>query len=223
MEKYRVNEIYRSIQGEGIGAGQPGIFVRFSGCKLNCSWCDTNSDEYSVHSLFELCEIVRSLQGDTLMNSPRRELYVEEDTVFLTGGEPLEQVDSDLLNLFLNEFDSVAIETNGTLELPDFNADRASALWVTWSPKDPKSYREVKLNIIDEVKVVVPGNGWGYEELVGLADWIEDLPYYDDIRMFLQPMDTRSGFEGQETIIKTVMKDSRWRVGVQLHKILGVR
>jgi 7-carboxy-7-deazaguanine synthase len=102
MNKKNILEIFKSIQGEGIFTGVPSYFVRFAGCNLNCSWCDTkyswdNSGIYSVEDIIF-----------TLRSSPVKHLI-------LTGGEPLLH-QSDITHILTNSQDKIiTIETNGTI------------------------------------------------------------------------------------------------------------
>ncbi|MBD3263532.1 MAG: radical SAM protein [Candidatus Omnitrophica bacterium] len=103
MASGRINEIFKSIQGEGLYQGAVQVFVRFSGCNLNCSFCDTDTGTFNFYDA-----------GDTLRKIDRLAPY---DSVSLTGGEPLLQDD------FLREVTGglkkrskvVYLETNGTL------------------------------------------------------------------------------------------------------------
>ncbi|MBQ9339048.1 MAG: radical SAM protein [Paludibacteraceae bacterium] len=130
---YRINEIFYSLQGEGANSGTPAVFIRFSGCNLRCSFCDTEFDSYREMS----CEDILAEIGQYPTNF-----------VILTGGEPSLQADDTLIET-LHEHDYViAIETNGTHALPD-RID-----WVTISPKEGS---RIVLTEADEVKVVFTG------------------------------------------------------------------
>lgn len=129
----KINEIFYSLQGEGYHTGTPALFIRFSGCNLKCSFCDTRHEEGRLMSDDEILEEVKRCPAAT---------------VILTGGEPSLWIDRDFIDLLHRAGKYVCIETNGTRPLPD-NID-----WVTCSPK-----REGKLGItrMDEVKVVYEG------------------------------------------------------------------
>lgn len=127
----RINEIFYSLQGEGRNAGTPAIFVRFSGCNLKCSFCDTKHEQ-GIMMTDE--EILRNI-----------ERYPSKFVV-LTGGEPSLQSDPVFIEK-LHQFGyHVAIETNGTRYLPD------SIDWVTLSPKD---FDNLRIREANEVKFVV--------------------------------------------------------------------
>ena len=126
----KINEIFYSLQGEGYHTGMPAVFVRFSGCNLKCSFCDTRHEEGTWMSDED---IVREV-----IKYPVR-------VVILTGGEPGLWIDERLVDALHQEGKYVCIETNGTCLLPE-NID-----WVTCSPKEGA---ELKLDRMDEVKVV---------------------------------------------------------------------
>ncbi len=125
---YRVNEIFYSLQGEGYHTGKAAVFVRFSGCNLRCSFCDT--DFFSF----------RELTGEEII---RQIAQYPARFVVLTGGEPTLQVDEALISLFHEHDYTVAMETNGTHHWPD------ALDWSTVSPKE-----HVAVTLCNELKVV---------------------------------------------------------------------
>ena len=138
----KINEIFYSLQGEGFYTGTPAVFIRFSGCNLKCSFCDTQHEEGALMSDDEILAEVEKYPA-TL--------------VILTGGEPSLWIDSEFINRLHQAGKYVCIETNGTLLLPD-NID-----WVTCSPKQGA---RVEIMRIDELKVVYEGQDiTAYEQL----------------------------------------------------------
>lgn len=112
MHKFKVVEIFESINGEGTRAGQLAVFVRFQGCNLSCSYCDTawaNTVDAEFAWMTET-EIYDRIKQTGIKN------------VTLTGGEPLlrEGIGSLLEILAADEELSVEIETNGSVSLKDF-------------------------------------------------------------------------------------------------------
>lgn len=128
-KKYRVNEIFYSLQGEGFYTGTPAVFLRMSGCNRNCDFCDTDHQDFTEMTAREIAE--------NISQYPSRHLVI-------TGGEPTLQLDSDLLRAIKAHRFYVQIETNGTRAVP------VEVDWVTCSPK------EAPWNIdrIDELKIV---------------------------------------------------------------------
>lgn len=138
----KINEIFYSLQGEGYHTGTPAVFIRFSGCNLRCSFCDTQHEEGRLMTDEEIVEEVAKYPAVT---------------VILTGGEPSLWIDRAFVDLLHRAGKYVCIETNGTRPVPD-NID-----WVTCSPK-----QGVKLGIdrMDEVKVVYEGQDIAVYELL---------------------------------------------------------
>lgn len=235
---YLITEIFRSFQGEGEAAGWTAVFVRFSGCNLDCTWCDTEHRPFHWYTREELIYII---------DAEQRVTEEVEDMIVLTGGEPLCQLDDVLLEQLLDRHSEVHIETNGTKPLPMIDPDRLmdveSGPWITWSPKDPWSYQTTPLQRVNEVKVVLPGgitetdfngdayfrNCWSHEMLKDLADWVEGE--WPEARLSLYPVADR-GIPmqvGLDMVSKHILGgdgwpgDPRWKAGVQMHKVYGVR
>ena len=133
---YRVNEIFYSLQGEGLHVGMPAVFVRFSGCNLCCPFCDTNFAAFSEMTTEDIVARVQDLSPST------------QTLVILTGGEPMLQVDQPLLDALHRTGKTLCLETNGTLPVPE------SVDFVTCSPKEGS---RVVLTKADELKVVFCG------------------------------------------------------------------
>lgn len=142
--RWRINEIFRSRQGEGARAGTDNVFVRFAGCNLRCAVdagpkspggfdCDTEFLSGRWFDAVDLASALEKIGGDC-------------DSVILTGGEPMLQVDEALV-LTLQGMDyQVAMETNGTLAVPE------CVDWVTVSPKVAE--HAIRQRTADEVKYV---------------------------------------------------------------------
>lgn len=112
MAEFFVAELFSSINGEGVKAGQLAVFVRFAGCNLNCVYCDTawaNQKETS-YRIMEEQEILKEIQKTGITN------------ITLTGGEPLQREGiKELLYQLLSVRDFfVEIETNGSIALKDY-------------------------------------------------------------------------------------------------------
>ncbi len=129
---YKINEIFYSLQGEGVFTGVPAVFVRFSGCNRACDFCDT---DFSASTPMTAEQIVAEIERYSAKH------------VVITGGEPALQVDAALVEAIKVTGHYVQIETNGSLPVPD-NID-----WVTCSPKA----RPWGIQRVDELKVVYQG------------------------------------------------------------------
>ncbi len=193
----KVNEIFYSLQGEGYHAGTAAVFVRLSGCNLQCPFCDTQHESGSEMTEDEIAAEVAKY--------PAR-------LVVVTGGEPSLQLTRGFVNALHDVDKMVAVETNGTRRLPG-NVD-----WITLSPKDAYLGDKAKpvLNYVDEIKVVFDGE--------------HEPSMYPGIMCtharFLQPCDTGDPVRNAEIVnaaIEYIKKDPRWKLSLQIHKILNIR
>lgn len=189
-----VNEIFYSIQGEGHSAGRPAVFIRFSGCNLRCPFCDT---DHTAHRPMSDEEIVKAAAA-----FPSR-------YVILTGGEPGLYVDDALVSSLHEAGFTVAVETNGTRALPN------GIDWVTLSPKnDFCADAGVVLERADEIKIVYIG---------------QSLAHYDHFPAryyYLQPCDEGNEQRNLFNIKRCYdycLAHPRWRLSLQIHKLIGVR
>lgn len=197
MKEYRVNEIFYSLQGEGRWAGRAAVFVRFSGCNLKCPFCDTNFNDKTLMTATEIVQVA--------------ERWKECGFVVLTGGEPTLQVDEELVDMLHWAGFYVAMETNGTREVPK-NID-----WVTCSPKSAYvSNSEIVLKQCNEVKVVYDGEEGHEPDTCG----IEANAYY------VQPCDVGNETSNKVIIadcVRFVKENPMWKLSLQQQKILNVR
>lgn len=192
----KVNEIFYSIQGEGAYTGNSAIFVRFSGCNLKCPFCDTDFKKYTEMDEYEIVLEVMKQSSSCKF-------------VVLTGGEPTLQVNSKLLELLHNKGYFVAMETSGINEVP------AGVDWVTCSPKCQfVKNGELAIKQCNELKLVYTGEN-------EVTDFGIKADYY-----YLQPCDTGAENENRyivNSLICYVKENPRWKISVQLQKILEVR
>jgi len=191
MKKYKINEIFYSIQGEGFHAGRAAVFIRFSGCNLNCDFCDTNFESFAEMTLEEI--IVKA------------EKYPFKFIV-LTGGEPMLQVDRKLLMELRNREFEIAIETNGTIKIPD------SLSWmINWITVSPKEF-PTKQDSGSEIKIV-----FDY-----FNQYLSEYEKMDFEHFYLQPMDGKDIVKNRKLTAQAVMTNPKWKVSIQMHKILGI-
>jgi 7-carboxy-7-deazaguanine synthase len=214
---YAVKEIYYTLQGEGIHAGRAAVFLRFTGCNLwtglekdrdkgqgGCSrWCDTDfvgTDGVGGGKFSSALELANAV-AETW---PVDRNLGSRPFVVCTGGEPLLQLDSALLDAFeLLGFD-VAAETNGTQERP------RGRLWLTVSPK---ANAPLRIKSGDELKLVYPQEGMDPERFAKL-----DFKHF-----LLQPMDGARRAENTAEALTYCLKNPNWRLSIQAHKFIGIR
>ena len=207
-KRYKVREIYYTLQGEGFHTARPAIFCRFVGCNLwsgkekdrksaACRFCDTNflgttGPDGGIYTAKELVQKIQSLWS--LSKSP---------FVVFTGGEPLLQLDSKLIEACKEQNFFVAVETNGTRPIPD-RLD-----WICISPK-PRSKIVVKK--ASEIKLVFPQ----LEEEMH-PRYFED---FDAKHHYLQPLDNEKLHENTFLASEYCRENPKWKLSLQTHKFL---
>jgi len=210
---YRIKDIYYTLQGEGANTGRPAILCRFAGCNLwsgherdraaaTCRFCDTDfvGTDGPGGGVFKsagpLAEAVSSLWPAPASVSRR--------LVVCTGGEPLLQLDDELVSSLHDAGFEVAIETNGTL-LPPAGID--------WTCVSPKTGADLVLRRGDELKLVYPQHAAEPEKYEDL-----DFGYF-----YLQPMDGPALEQNTRLAVRYCLDHPRWRLSLQTHKLLGIR
>ena len=208
---YTIKEIYYTIQGEGFHTGRSAVFVRFSGCNLwtghekdrenaICNFCDTDfigTDGPGGGKFQTPNDLVKNVVSKWPSRSKEKRFVV------FTGGEPLLQMDEELINvLHFNKFE-IAIETNGTVKAPK-NID-----WVCVSPKAGSNLIITKGN---ELKLVYPQHGIDPSQYENL-----NFDYFS-----LQPMDNENLNENIQKTIKYCHEHPLWRLSLQTHKFVGI-
>lgn len=206
---YTVKEIFHTLQGEGAQAGRPAVFCRFAGCNL---WSGREQDRSTAICQFCDTDFVgtdgvnggRFADAQQLADAINKQWQPSESLhkyVVFTGGEPLLQLDQALADAMHARGFEVAIETNGTLPVPE------GVDWVCVSPKQGATLVVERGN---EIKVVIPQAG-------------QDLATFEAMNFqhyFLQPMDGPNKQRNTELAIHTCKQRPRWRLSVQMHKLL---
>ena len=201
--RFRIVEIFQSLQGEGHNSGMDAIFLRFGKCNLNCAWCDT---DYECFQEISFTELVVQLQKFTSRN------------IILTGGEPtIQHGFTDLCTYLKSQGFYLAIESNGLKPIPEIID------YVALSPKS--AYRELyvkgRAKKANEVRIVVDGPI--YDFCVFIESCIHAQHYY------LSPGEKNGVMNWQETILllyrlnKRQDKKAKWYLNVQTHKLIGIR
>lgn len=197
----KINEIFYTLQGEGHHAGYPAVFIRFSGCNLSCPFCDTSHSDGIMMSDDDIISAVNPYKADW---------------VVITGGEPALHIDTQFIRALKRATGKkVAIETNGTRELPD-DID-----WITVSPKEgicgDDEHAKVCISRADEIKVVDTGQP--------LEPYFNMACRKETTLMYLQPCyvsDPEQCRLNRMHTVARVLADPRWTLSVQLHRFLGI-
>jgi 7-carboxy-7-deazaguanine synthase (Cx14CxxC type) len=211
---YIVKEIFYSLQGEGVQAGRPAVFCRFSGCNLwsgrpedradaLCKFCDTDfvGTDGSYGGVYGNAEeLVEGITQVFPRDIPPKICRL----VILTGGEPALQVDDELVRALHERDIEIAIETNGTLGLPE---------GIDWITVSPKTDTELSVRSGTELKLVYPQEGISPE-------MFEDLDFK---YLVLQPRDDSDVKKNTGRAVEYCLSHPRWRLSLQIHKILNIR
>lgn len=199
---FAVKEIFYTLQGEGANAGRAAVFCRFAGCNL---WSGREEDR--AKAVCQFCD-TDFIGGERIGSAGQLAIAIrqrwegrERPFVVLTGGEPTLQVTPELVRELHALSCEVAMETNGTRPAP------SGLDWITVSPKYGT---EIVQRQGDELKVVWP-QPFNLNEL---AAW-------DFRHRFLQPMDGCDG--ATQATVDACLRDPRWRLSLQTHKVLGIR
>jgi organic radical activating enzyme len=241
---YFVKELFRSFQGEGVRCGQAAVFCRFAGCNLwsgreedrkaaACRLCDTDfvgtdgqgggvyPDAAALTAaIVRICGEDRpeELPDDPVFNMMSRGQHgmiwnglglvaaPAVPYVVFTGGEPALQLSRELIAHLRAYRVELAVETNGTLPLPD-DLD-----WVTVSPK---AGADLRVETGQELKLLWPQAGLDPERFGGLA--------FEHFVM--QPVDGGDAARNAENLRLTMeycLAHPKWRLGVQMHKLIGI-
>jgi 7-carboxy-7-deazaguanine synthase (Cx14CxxC type) len=216
---YTVKELFPTLQGEGTHTGRAAVFCRFAGCNLwsgreedrataVCKFCDTDfvgSDGDGGGKFETAQELANAIESSWRSTSAGP----QQRYVVFTGGEPLLQLDEQLIEKLHQKGFEVAIETNGTIKVPK------GVDWVCVSPKAGSDLIVLQAN---ELKLVIPQEG--QDSLERLLARFEKMDYRN---RFLQPMDGVNLKINTELAISLCQKRPLWRLSLQSHKLIGIR
>lgn len=195
MKTYKVNEIFYSVQAEGRNSGRPAIFVRFAGCNLQCPFCDTNHEPYTLMTKKEIEKVVDDLDKDSETKA----------MIVMTGGEPTLQVSDDE---FLFQGRYIAMETNGILPPP---------YWVDWVTVSPKTKLDFNWQHIDELKFLY---GWFDDDYL-VQVGVEATKRL--VQCYIQPTADKDNHFDALPAIEFAKKHPYWTLSLQFHKLLNIR
>lgn len=194
--KYKVNEIFQSLQGEGFNQGKNVIFIRLSGCNLSCKWCDT---EHSSYTELSLPEIITEISNYNVKS------------VIITGGEPTLHNLTPLLKELKGLSYWIGIESNGT---NSFKEIREYLDYIAISPKD--FFQATKVN---EVRLV--NAGLSLDHLKKIERKISADKYFLsplDNGQNMNIFDTMK-LLGEINEVST----NKWHLSLQLHKLANIK
>jgi 7-carboxy-7-deazaguanine synthase len=207
---YAVKEIFKTLQGEGAQAGRAAVFCRFAGCNLwsgreedragaVCRFCDTDfvGTDGRGGGRFATAQALAQAIATAWDSDALRRFVV------FTGGEPLLQLDPALIDAVHALGFEIAVETNGTQEAAD---------GIDWLCVSPKAGAPLRIRRGHELKLVYPQDGLDPAELMSLP--------FD--HFWLQPMDGPGRLANTMSAITYCLSHPRWRLSVQMHKLVGI-
>lgn len=208
---YAIKEVFKTLQGEGANIGKTAVFCRFSGCNLwsgreedrpsaVCAFCDTdfrgtngvNGGHYQY--AYQVADVIEEVWGIPTY---------EDRLVVFTGGEPILQLDYRLLLEVKKRGFVTAVETNGTLRIPE---------GIDWVCVSPKAGAPLVVTSGNELKVVFPQNGIDYKKLEEL-----DFNFF-----WIQPKYGQEISANTSEAVDYCLNHPKWRLSIQTHKIIGM-
>lgn len=207
---YAVKEMFKTLQGEGAQAGRAAVFCRFAGCNLwsgreedrhkaICQFCDTDfigTDGIGgakFKTANELADAIVNIWGVSQVNR----------YVVFTGGEPLLQLDRQLIDAVHHHGFEIAIETNGTIEPPN---------GIDWICVSPKAGSDLLVRRGSELKLVFP-------QPTLMPDMLPETTFD---HYFVQPMDGPNQTQNIQLATQFCLADAKWRLSLQTHKMIGI-
>lgn len=213
---YNIKEAFYTLQGEGYWTGRPAVFLRFAGCNLwsgrekdrataQCKFCDTDfvGTNGEGGGKFQTAEALAAHVTALWGGRPGQAFIV------CTGGEPLLQLDTPLVDALHKSGFEIAVETNGTIKAPE------GIDWICVSPKLGTDWLQQSGH---ELKFVYPQTGAGWD--------LERMAQLDFQHFFIQPMEAIFAPKESENNLRLALQfcreNPKWRLSLQTHKILGI-
>jgi len=207
---YAVKECFLTLQGEGVQAGSRAVFLRFAGCNL---WSGREQDRAEAQCRFCDTDFVGTdgEGGGKFPDAEKLAAHVEamwgegeeRRLVVITGGEPMLQLDAELIDALHSRGFRVAVESNGTLP---------ATAGIDWLCISPKAGTRVVQRTGNELKLVWPQAGIDPAEVEG---WKFD-------HFLVQPMDCEAREQAVQSAIRLAMERPKWRLSLQAHKVVGL-
>ena len=207
---YAVQECFLTLQGEGVQAGRRAVFLRFAGCNLwsgrekdraaaQCNFCDTDfvGLDGPGGGRFADAEALAVQVANMWGAGEANRLVV------ITGGEPMLQLDTALIDALHGREFRVAVESNGTI---------AAVPGIDWLCISPKAGTEVVQRSGNELKLVWPQPGIDPVDLEG----------WRFAHFLVQPMDCEEPEAAVRAAIALAMERPKWRLSLQAHKVVGL-
>ncbi len=216
MARYTIKEIFYTLQGEGARTGRPAVLCRFAGCNLwsgreedraqaRCGFCDTDfvgTDGPGGGEFAAPEDVAAAILAAWPASGRDLGVHPVVPYVVFTGGEPLLQLDGELIQACHRLGFEVAVETNGTCPAP------TGIDWLTVSPKPGAPLRQRQG---DELKLAYPQ--------AVTPESVADLAF---THFFLQPIDGPDREVNTRRALEYCLRHPQWRLSLQTHKLLGI-
>ena len=219
---YSIKEAFYTLQGEGAHSGRPAVFCRFTGCNLwsgkekhrknaICNFCDTDfvGTDGEGGGFFKTSHELANHLYNFWPNS--KLLTAAKPFIVITGGEPLLQLDQSLIGALKARNFYIAIETNGTIKPPS---------GIDWICMSPKANTDIIINVCDELKFVYPQNLLQPSDV----EHIKATHYF--LTPKAPPLKSNTDLYSKDKItqdtITYCLKNPKWKLNLQTHKIVGI-
>lgn len=196
--KYKITEIFYSIQGEGSWTGKAAVFVRLANCNLSCAFCDTDFSEKQLMTAQEIYDYANKISLGVFRN------------VIFTGGEPMLQLEEQLLKKFSHSGKQIAIETNGTIAIPLHLQKRIDCIVV--SPKNT-TYQQCRGT---DLKILVGINKPLIHESVRYL-------YNSFDNFYLQPVWGENYEKNLQYAVELIKKHPQYKLSIQTQKYINIQ
>jgi 7-carboxy-7-deazaguanine synthase (Cx14CxxC type) len=211
---YSVKELFYTLQGEGAQTGRASVFCRFTGCNL---WSGLEKDRHK--SICPFCDTdfvgvdgegggkfpnAQALAERIIQTWPGTKTTRTKPYVVFTGGEPLLQLDEELISHLHEAGFEVAVETNGTILAPK---------GIDWLCVSPKQGDKLLQCSGDELKLLFPLKNMPPSAFESL-----DFQHF-----FLQAIDEGDAINHLSEVIQYCLDNPQWRISLQTHKLLGLK
>ncbi|MDX1975518.1 MAG: 7-carboxy-7-deazaguanine synthase QueE [Rickettsiales bacterium] len=205
-----LKSIFPTLQGEGLYAGVPSVFVRLGGCNLACGFCDTEFEDFADIALSDLVEQIKTLSCNA------QGLRVRH-LVVITGGEPFRQNIAPLCAQLIADGFKIQVETNGTLwrEVPP-------EVDIVCSPKNTgQGYFPIREDLLARVsafKFIISKHDPLYGQVADVGQSRYNTPVY------VQPMDEHDEARNRDNTAYALALATQhgYRLSLQLHKLLDI-
>lgn len=193
--KYKINEIFMSMQGEGFNQGKKVLFIRLSGCNLKCKWCDTNHHTFSEMSIDEIFTVLSNYNCKSII---------------ITGGEPTIYDLIPLLTFLKNKNYWIGIESNASINIENL---RSHIDYIAVSPK-----KDINQFIVNEVRIV--NDNISIDYLLNIEKIITAENYFLSPLDNGTEMNIKETLELLGDINE--FGNKKWSISLQLHKLAGI-